>query len=159
MNILNQFIFIKFFTFHLQKNYWKYRLSYYETASLKPWTYCWDCITTQKVSFFEVFLVPVFPYLDWIYTVNLRIQFKCGKIRTKKTPNMDTFNTVYNTSIVKLSYWRNYCSLSFDKKIIFIWFIIMKIFDSMGKKKFHGTYIFPPKDLMPVLVSVNYSII
>ena len=23
--------------------------------------------------------------------VNLRIQFKCGKIRTRKTPNMDTF--------------------------------------------------------------------
>ena len=29
------------------------------------------------------------------YEVSLLIQAKCGKIRTKKTPNTDTFNTVF----------------------------------------------------------------
>ena len=29
-----------------------------------------------------------------IYSVNLRIQFECGKILTRKTPNTDTFNTM-----------------------------------------------------------------
>ena len=31
-----------------------------------------------------------------IYGVNLRIQSKCGKIRTRKTPNTDIFQAVHN---------------------------------------------------------------
>ena len=36
-------------------------------------------------------------YKKGVYFVSLRIQFKCGKIRTRKTPNTDTFHfhTVY----------------------------------------------------------------
>ena len=30
-----------------------------------------------------------------VYSVSLRIQPECRKIRTRKTPNMDTFHTVF----------------------------------------------------------------
>ena len=48
---------------------------------------------TQKVSVFGVSLVRIFPHSD---SVSLRIQFKCGKIRTRKTPNTDTLLTQCN---------------------------------------------------------------
>ena len=44
-----------------------------------------NCIS-RKVSVFGVFLVRVFPHLDWI-----------RENRTKKTPNTDTFYTVFIT--------------------------------------------------------------
>ena len=37
---------------------------------------------------------PVFELKSKIYSVNLRIQSECGKIRTRKTPNKDTFYAV-----------------------------------------------------------------
>ena len=52
-----------------------------------------------KVSVLGVFLVRIFWYWDWIrtrYSVFLRIQSECGKMRTRKTPNTDTFNSVVN---------------------------------------------------------------
>ena len=54
--------------------------------------------TAWKVFVFRVILVRIFPHSDWIrrdrYSVSLRIQYECGKIRTRKTPNMDTFHIV-----------------------------------------------------------------
>ena len=36
-----------------------------------------------------------YPELFWpVYSVSLRIQFKCGKMRTRITPNTDTFYAV-----------------------------------------------------------------
>ena len=53
---------------------------------------------TWKVSVFGVFLVRIFPHSDWIrrdrYFVSLRIWSKCGKMRTIKIPNADTFPAV-----------------------------------------------------------------
>ena len=43
------------------------------------------------MSVFGVFLVRIFPHSDWIPP---RIQSESRKIRTKKTPNTDTFHTV-----------------------------------------------------------------
>ena len=37
---------------------------------------------------------PVFGLNTEIYSEDLRIQFECGEIRTRKTPNMDTFHVV-----------------------------------------------------------------
>ena len=48
--------------------------------------------TARKVSVLEVFLVRNFPHSD--YSVSLRIQSKCGRIRTRKTPNMEIFHAV-----------------------------------------------------------------
>ena len=52
--------------------------------------------TAWKVSAFRVFLVRIFSHSVWIRkdTVHLRIQSECGKIPTRKTPNMDTFHAV-----------------------------------------------------------------
>ena len=46
--------------------------------------------TGWKISVFRVFLVRIFPHLDWIF----RIQSECGKIRTRKIPETDTFQSV-----------------------------------------------------------------
>ena len=66
--------------------------------------------TAWKVSVARVFLVRIFPHSDWMRRersifpafglnagrcgVSLRIQSKCGKMRTRKTPNTDTFHVV-----------------------------------------------------------------
>ena len=51
-----------------------------------------------KVSVFELSLVRISPYSLRINTdrhgVSLRIQSKCGKMRTRKNPNTDTFHAV-----------------------------------------------------------------
>ena len=56
----------------------------------------WICYTAQKVSVFGAILVRIFPHLDWIrkYSVSLRIQSGCSKIRTRITPNTNTFHAV-----------------------------------------------------------------
>ena len=56
-------------------------------------------VTAWKMSIFGVFLVHIFPHLDWIrrdteYYVSFRIQSKSAKIRARKTPNTDTFHAV-----------------------------------------------------------------
>ena len=50
--------------------------------------------TEWKVSIFRINLVRMFPYSNWIRSVCLHIQSKCGKIQTRITSNMDTFYTV-----------------------------------------------------------------
>ena len=58
------------------------------------------------MSIFGVILVCIFPHSDWIRRDTdwirrdtpylLRIQSECGKIRTRITPNTDTFYAVYD---------------------------------------------------------------
>ena len=43
-------------------------------------------------------------YLEFFWSVSLRIQSECGKIRTRKTPNTDTFQAVL--MLVKISFFR-----------------------------------------------------
>ena len=52
--------------------------------------------TAWKVSVLRVFLVRIFPHLEWIriWIASLRIWSKCGKMETRKTPNTDTFHQV-----------------------------------------------------------------
>ena len=54
--------------------------------------------TEWKVSVFGVFLVRISPHSNWIRRVSLRIWSECGKIRTRKTPNTDTFRAVFLVS-------------------------------------------------------------
>ena len=53
---------------------------------------------------FRVILVRIFLHSEWIRidTVSLRIQSECGKIRTRITPNRDTFLRSDNQRIKKL---------------------------------------------------------
>ena len=69
------------------------------------------CSISWKLPVFGVILVRIFPYSDWIprdtpylsvwspnlgkYFVSLRIQSEFGKIRTRITPNTDTFYAVF----------------------------------------------------------------
>ena len=56
------------------------------------------------------------PYLEFFWSVFSLIQSKCGKIRTRKTPNKETFHVVYSSSqiffcwyifeITLLTFWR-----------------------------------------------------
>ena len=67
-------------------------------------------VTACKVSVFGVFLVRVFPHSDWMRrvslhtqcesSVSLHIQSEYGKIRTRKTPNTDTFHALYCLDII-----------------------------------------------------------
>ena len=64
--------------------------------------------TTSKVSKYGVFLVRIFPYLDWIQRFT---QSKYGEIRTRKTPYLNTFNAVLHTPclffLVRFSFKKN----------------------------------------------------
>ena len=85
-------------------------------------------VTAWKVSIFGVFLVHIFPHLDWIRrdTISLHIPSKCGKIRTRKTLNTDTFHSVYD--ILKLIYpWKfGKCfQLIFARKFYYFLFIVI----------------------------------
>ena len=52
------------------------------------------CVKGLRFRSFSGPYFPAFGLNTEIYSVNLRIQFVCGKIRTRKTPNTDTFYTV-----------------------------------------------------------------
>ena len=75
------------------------------------------------MSVFGVRLVRIFPHSDWILCispywdfVSFRIQSECGKMRTRITPNTDTFHAVIANSfhpltifakITILDYWQD----------------------------------------------------
>ena len=50
----------------------------------------------------DFFLFRTFPHSDWIRKNSsyLRIQSECGKIRTEKTPYLDTIHTVNETKFI-----------------------------------------------------------
>ena len=53
---------------------------------------------------FRVILAHIFPHLDWIQRdrESLRIQSECGKMRTRITPNTNTFYAVKSSYINKV---------------------------------------------------------
>ena len=61
-------------------------------------------LTAWKVSVFLVSLVCIFPHSDWIQRFNpyLRIQSEWRKIRTRKTPDTDTFHAVSSSKIYRI---------------------------------------------------------
>ena len=67
------------------------KVDYTALAKLKKQdskTFNFHCV---KVSVFGVFLVRIFPY----HSVSLHIQSECEKLRTRKTPNTDTFHAAF----------------------------------------------------------------
>ena len=52
------------------------------------------CVKIVPIRSFFWFVFSVFILNTEIYRVNLRIQYKSGKIRTYGTPYLDTFHTV-----------------------------------------------------------------
>ena len=54
----------------------------------------WQCVKSVRIWSFSGPHFPAFGLNTERYSVPLRIQSKCGKIRTRKTPNTDTFHVV-----------------------------------------------------------------
>ena len=84
-----------------------------------------------------VILVRIFPHSDWIQRVPLRIQSESGKMRTRITPNTDTFHAVYvwsdffirvnlNHIPVYISMADQYLSISQKWKTV-AWFLSYKV--------------------------------
>ena len=93
------------FNFHTPWKYEKTNGFLIFSRGTKNVTLTWNDLsyTARKVPVFGVFLVRIFPHLDWIwrdilylsrYSVSLHVQSEWGKIRNRKTPNIDTFHAV-----------------------------------------------------------------
>ena len=52
------------------------------------------CVESVHIRSFSGLHFPAFELNMEIHGLNLRIQSECGKIRTRKTPNTDTFHAV-----------------------------------------------------------------
>ena len=61
--------------------------------------HCMECVRIRSSS--DLYF-PAFGLTTELYEGNLRIQSKCGKIRTRKTPNTDTFYAVVEIMIKNL---------------------------------------------------------
>ena len=59
------------------------------------------CVKSVRIRNFTCPYFPAFGLNTESYSVNFCIQSECGKIRTRKTPNMDTFYSLLVTSFVK----------------------------------------------------------
>ena len=55
------------------------------------------CVKSVRIRSFSSPYFPAFGLNTERYGVSLRIQSECGKIRTRKTPNTDTFHAVTKT--------------------------------------------------------------
>ena len=53
-----------------------------------------NCVKIVRIWSFSGPYFPTFALNTEKYRVSLRIKSKCGKIRTRKTPNTDTFQVV-----------------------------------------------------------------
>ena len=76
---------------------------------LSNWTFCrqssyqgstWHCIKCVHIWSFSGLYFLVFGLNTEIYKVNIRIQSKYKKIRTRKTPNAGTFDTLWRGKLV-----------------------------------------------------------
>ena len=80
---------------HYVNRFWEFLIIMHFVGTYIIKNKCLKNITIQyivlKVSVLEIFLVRISPNS---YSVSLRIQSKCRKIRTRKTPNTDTFHAV-----------------------------------------------------------------
>ena len=72
-------------------------VSLWRTSSTEIITRCFIQTLRKKCPYLEFFrsvLLPLIGLNTEIYPADLRIQSKCGKIRTRETPNKDNFQAV-----------------------------------------------------------------
>ena len=98
-----------------------------KTKDLSTLTCC-NLLHCEKIGNIRSFPGPYFPAFELnkeTYSVSLRIQSLCGKIRTRKTPNMDTFHVVLLSSIFRLfprrgprllKYWHKQTTLNIPRQ-------------------------------------------
>ena len=59
------------------------------------------CVKSVRIPSFSGSYFPAFALNMERYSVSLHIHSECGKIRTRKTPNTDTFHAVSKVSYEK----------------------------------------------------------
>ena len=96
--------FIFYFILHLILYFYAYTeckmVSY--SSLLNSGIYEYHCVKSVRVRGFSSPYFPVFGLNAKRFGVSLRIQSKYGKIRTKQTPNTDTFHVVYATGVMEI---------------------------------------------------------
>ena len=82
----------------------------------REWMFCWkydkvfqssSLCESARIQGFWCPYFPKFRLNTEIYSINLRIQTKSGKMRTRKTPNMDTWKTAVKICL-KFYYWKSW---------------------------------------------------
>ena len=93
-----------------------------------------NCVKIVCIRSFSGPHFPAFGLNSEIYRVNLRIQSKCRKMRTRKTPNTDTFYTAKIPSkLVKFSVNVIYAYLTYIFNVIYINVITFNVFSNSAK--------------------------
>ena len=72
-------------------------VDYFEVFGLFHFHY----MKSARIRSFSGPYFPVFGLNTERYSVSLHIQFECGKIWSRKTPNTDTFYTVFSLKVLK----------------------------------------------------------
>ena len=110
--------------------------------------------------------------------LNIRIPFKCGKTRTRKTPNMDTFHAVLgkkrcfftvecliflfelNTGIIWSRLYSGSCQISKVKHFVKIghrWFLTVNCFSQTQSRKFYRVLTTSLKAELAINKTTNFS--
>ena len=66
------------------------------------------CVKSVCIRSFSGPYFPTFGLNTNKYSLSLRIQFECGKVWTRKSPHMDTFHVVRNSSSSVLRSWNTF---------------------------------------------------
>ena len=95
---------------------------------LLTFSYLWPYFTAWKFSVFRVILFRILSHLDWVlrYSVSLRIQSECGKMRTRISLHKDTFYAVFIT--MSLTSWITTLRTLQRKYLVVILFIYLLIY-------------------------------
>ena len=120
------------------------------------------CVKSVHIRSFSGAYFPVFGLNTDIYRVFLRIQSKCGKIRTTKTLNTDTFHTVFFSfmlTIFSMVFWNLYCWLWIYHKV-HPWYIqgYVVLFISFNNSNYWFTVRFSLKLIISEILCGNLGI-
>ena len=81
------------------------------------------CVKSVRIRGFSGPYFPAFGLNTERYSVSLRIQFECGKIRTRTSPNKDNFHVVLCRSIYVKGVNRQFY---FTWSLSFLWFLVLR---------------------------------
>ena len=96
------------------------------------------CVKSVRIRSYSGPYFPAFGLITERYGVSLRIQSKCGKIRTRITPNTDTLNAVLVLEIL-IFYIARFLRIVFSQKTI--WRLLLVCWKEYLFFVFHSLFI------------------
>ena len=88
------------------------------------------CVKSVRIRSYSGLHFPAFGLNTERYGISLRIQSECGKMRTRITPNMDTFHTVVHVHVfcwfMQILHKEHVCSYFAVSKNVYIYIYIYK---------------------------------